>query len=328
MPPLPACSRPASAAPCSQPRLGSGGWPWPPAATTGVSPASPWGDRQLRAARASCQLLTYTQDRAWRAWPWMGRGRPVIQSLGLHCLGGTAGGRSGRWGLGGCLGKVGEWASGQGGEGGQVGGWAGRSGGQKVGHQAIVHLSEGLAVQVCLAPVCRQDAMGGVGQRGEERSCNARIAGFNGPRHCPDKRDRGWALCGHDTPAGAAHADCSLAAGPEEVELPTADDANADIGESRSMTGSEAWDPQRSLPRSTRMDVGAKAKLLIDRARLVWLCHRLGLQPPPTGSDDTQAPAHLMWGSSTASGRCARLVQYVPSTVTGENKLLLCSLRI
>ncbi|KAL6765300.1 methyltransferase TRM13-domain-containing protein [Haematococcus lacustris] len=138
----------------------------------------------------------------------------------------------------------------------------------------------------------------------------------------------GWALCGHDTPAGAAHADCSPAAGPEEVELPTADDANADIGESRSMTGSEAWDPRRSLPRSTRMDVGAKAKLLIDRARLVWLCHRLGLQPPPTGSDDTQAPAHLMWGSSTASGRCARLVQYVPSTVTGENKLLLCSLRI
>lgn len=57
-----------------------------------------------------------------------------------------------------------------------------------------------------------------------------------------------------------------------------------------------AWRPQAALPREEKMAVGRRCKRLIDAARLRWLRRQ---------------------------GFTAALVRYVPSAVSGENRLLL-----
>jgi hypothetical protein len=60
----------------------------------------------------------------------------------------------------------------------------------------------------------------------------------------------------------------------------------------------EEWRPQWSLPREQRVAAGQRCKRLIDAARLRWL---------------------------RAQGFDVALVKYVPSSVSGENRLLLAA---
>lgn len=62
--------------------------------------------------------------------------------------------------------------------------------------------------------------------------------------------------------------------------------------------GEEEWRPQWALPRERRVAIGQRCKRLIDAARLRWL-RRQGFQ--------------------------ASLVKYVPSGVSGENRLLVAT---
>lgn len=63
--------------------------------------------------------------------------------------------------------------------------------------------------------------------------------------------------------------------------------------------GGEEWRPQWALPRERKIAVGQRCKRLIDAARLRWL-RRQGFE--------------------------ASIVKYVPSNVSGENRLLLATL--
>ncbi|KXZ52615.1 hypothetical protein GPECTOR_9g660 [Gonium pectorale] len=122
----------------------------------------------------------------------------------------------------------------------------------------------------------------------------------------------GWALCGHDTPAGTAPAadggrsDGSDGEGCDDggcddggcndpaVSLPTA----ADPAEEDPSPPSPCFDPAALLPRSRRMAVGQICKQVIDAGRLDWLRSRF---------------------------RSAELVSYIGPEVTGENRLLLAA---
>lgn len=157
----------------------------------------------------------------------------------------------------------------------------------------------------------------------------------------------GWALCGHEAPAGfggsdeegegkggkeepqqaaAAAQPSSHKRGREEAEQPAppapaapaaagvaGSAADADMPEAAAPAaaapdeqqqggegGEGQWRPQWALPRERKIAVGQRCKRLIDSARLVWL----GRQ-----------------------GFDASLVRYVPSTVSGENRLLVASVR-
>lgn len=155
----------------------------------------------------------------------------------------------------------------------------------------------------------------------------------------------GWALCGHEAPAGFGGSDCeeadegtaeqqhhsdgeqqpgSSAAtqsqarhkrgrdGASAPPSPTALGAAAAAAEGTPAAGAAAeaaaaacaaaagddWRPQRALTREQKIAVGRRCKRLIDAARLRWL-RRQGFE--------------------------ASLVKYVPSEVSGENRLLLAT---
>ncbi len=82
-----------------------------------------------------------------------------------------------------------------------------------------------------------------------------------------------------------------------------------------------AWDPVKGVPRPSKVELGAMAKLLVDRGRVAWLAEQLGLPAPP----DRQWLAN---GGGDESGEGARveLVRFVGSGVSGENKLLVARL--
>lgn len=67
------------------------------------------------------------------------------------------------------------------------------------------------------------------------------------------------------------------------------------------------------------MALGSMCKQLIDVGRLRWLQGRLGLEGRACGPGEWQ---ELQLGMARRPPAAA-LVQYIPSDVTGENKLLL-----
>ena len=68
--------------------------------------------------------------------------------------------------------------------------------------------------------------------------------------------------------------------------------------EQRQPGGEGEWRPQWALPRERKIAVGQRCKRLIDACRLAWLRRQ---------------------------GFSASLLKYVPSSVSGENRLLLAS---
>ncbi|PNH01156.1 hypothetical protein TSOC_012968, partial [Tetrabaena socialis] len=146
-----------------------------------------------------------------------------------------------------------------------------------------------------------------------------------------EQRQRGWALCGHEAPAGAAPAEAKVEAGSGEDRAEGEDRTGCEEGGAWSDGSSAAqntvpaamaagahvpydpvsciatpavmaagahmpYDPTSRLPRARRMAVGAMCKQLLDAGRLDWLRSRF---------------------------RSAELVSYVGPEVTGENRLLL-----
>lgn len=139
----------------------------------------------------------------------------------------------------------------------------------------------------------------------------------------------GWALCGHEAPAGCGGADGAddqqqAEQGPgraQQQAQPQQDsrhEALAQPGQKRGREGAtppspthaaaappaadaaaaaEPWRPQAALPRDRKIAIGGRCKRLIDAARLRWL-RRQGFAS-------------------------AGLVQYVAPAVSGENRLLL-----
>lgn len=128
----------------------------------------------------------------------------------------------------------------------------------------------------------------------------------------------GWALCGHEAPAGAGceEGDEDGATGPSAGTEPGASDQAgaaapplpgipphgakrkaAGAGRPTSKQSSTHWQPHHHIPRSARIAVGQHCKALIDAGRLAYLTGRGGME--------------------------GVLVAYISPEVSGENKLLL-----
>ncbi|GFR49794.1 hypothetical protein Agub_g11732 [Astrephomene gubernaculifera] len=120
----------------------------------------------------------------------------------------------------------------------------------------------------------------------------------------------GWALCGHDTPAGSGNSNGEADADTEDVDVPApptsqeaAAPAPAPAVQQQAWQQNEqqpsvrsSFNPVSHLPRDRRMAVGQMCKQLIDAGRLEWLQGRF---------------------------QSAELVSYIGPEVTGENRLLL-----
>ena len=102
-----------------------------------------------------------------------------------------------------------------------------------------------------------------------------------------------------DEPA-AAPPTAAAAAGAAQQQQDHQQPASVAAAAALSSDAAQGWRPQADLPRERKIAVGQLCKRLIDAARLRWL-QRQGFE--------------------------AALVKYVPSNVSGENRLLVAAVR-
>jgi hypothetical protein len=100
----------------------------------------------------------------------------------------------------------------------------------------------------------------------------------------------GWALCGHDMPQPSSSA-------PNHGE----------VTEETSRRYHDGWHPADMFTLSERMALGMACKQLIDAGRCAWLCGQVAAIPTPSHGG--------VW--------CVRQASYVPTTLSGENNLIL-----
>jgi hypothetical protein len=110
----------------------------------------------------------------------------------------------------------------------------------------------------------------------------------------------GWALCGHDTPMVPPSDSTSC-------HPATTDETFSGNATRTTCNSGGGWHPVDMFTLPERMALGMMCKQLIDAGRCAWLCTQVG---------DVPTPNHRgVW--------CVRQASYVPSTLSGENNLIL-----